>query len=124
MYTFSLVLDHIATYIDIVIAIQLQSDYPLPIDQNSNFDCKSVGSWKSVQSGLHPPQVFVKPADLNNKATSCPYFYPARACASKGLCDRSWRLYIVCILYIVYKSALFFGTNLISPKILTFRGLF
>ena len=68
--------------------------------------------------------------------------YPARACASKGLCDRSWRLYIVvtpraharargyvigrgvCILYIVYKSALFFGTNLISPKILTFRGLF
>ena len=52
------------------------------------------------------------------------YHYPARACASKGLCDRSWRLYIVCILYIVYKSALFFGTNLISPKILTFRGLF
>ena len=51
-------------------------------------------------------------------------YYPARACASKGLCDRSWRLYIVCILYIVYKSALFFGTNLISPKILTFRGLF
>ena len=30
----------------------------------------------------------------------------------------------VCILYIVYKSALFFGTNLLSPKILTFRGLF
>ena len=29
----------------------------------------------------------------------------------------------VYILYI-YKSALFFGTNLISPKILTFRGLF
>ena len=28
------------------------------------------------------------------------------------------------LLYIVYKSALFFGTNLISPKILTFRGLF
>ena len=68
------VLDHIATYIDIVITIQLQSDYPLPIDQNSKFDCKKVGSWMSVQSGLHPPQVFVKPADLNNKATSCPYF--------------------------------------------------
>ena len=35
-------------------------------------------------------------------------------------------VYIVCccILYIVYKSALFFGTNLLSPKILTFRGLF
>ena len=26
------------------------------------------------------------------------------------------------ILYIIYKSALFFGTNLLSPKILTFRG--
>ena len=23
-------------------------------------------------------------------------FYPARACASKGLCDRSWCLYIYC----------------------------
>ena len=45
--------------------------------------------------------------------------YPVRACASKGLCDRSWCLYIV-----VYKSGLFFGTNLLSPKILTFRGLF
>ena len=27
-------------------------------------------------------------------------------------------------IYIVYKSGLFFGTNLLSPKILTFRGLF
>ena len=26
-------------------------------------------------------------------------------------------------IYIVYKSALFFGTNFLSPKILTFRGL-
>ena len=26
-----------------------------------------------------------------------PCFYPARACASKGLCDRSW-----CLLYIIY----------------------
>ena len=52
--------------------------------------------------------------------------YPARACASKGLCDRSWRLYIVVVycIYIVYKSALFFGTNLLSPKILTLRCLF
>ena len=52
--------------------------------------------------------------------------YPARACASKGLCDRSWRLYIVVVycIYIVYKSALFFGTNLLSPKILTLRYLF
>ena len=68
------------------------------------------------------------------------HIYPARACASKGLCDRSW-----CLLYIItpraharargyvigrgvyiyiYKSALFFGTNLLSPKILTFGGLF
>ena len=32
------------------------------------------------------------------------YFYPARACASKGLCDRSW-----CLLYIViYISAKLF----------------
>ena len=23
------------------------------------------------------------------------YYYPARTCASKGLCDRSWRLYII-----------------------------
>ena len=23
------------------------------------------------------------------------YYYPARACASKGLCDRSWCLYII-----------------------------
>ena len=53
-------------------------------------------------------------------------FYPACACASKGLCDRSWRLYIVVVycIYIVYKSALFFGTNLLSPKILTLRCLF
>ena len=28
------------------------------------------------------------------------YNYPARACASKGLCDRSW-----CLLYIIYISA-------------------
>ena len=39
---------------------------------------------------------------------------------SKGLCDRSWRLYIYCCIL----SALFFGTKLLSPKILTFRGLF
>ena len=61
MYTFS-----IGSYSYI---IQLQSDYPLPINQNScvfKFDCKSVGSRKSVQSGLHPPQVFVKPADLGH----------------------------------------------------------
>ena len=51
--------------------------------------------------------------------------YPARACASKGLCDRSWRLYSVVVYCIfVYKSALFFGTNLLSPKILTLRCLF
>ena len=31
-------------------------------------------------------------------------------------------VYIYIIYY--YKSALFFGTNLLSPKILTFRGLF
>ena len=30
-----------------------------------------------------------------------PYYYPARACASKGLCDRSWcLLYIYILLYI------------------------
>ena len=46
--------------------------------------------------------------------------YPACACAIKGLCDRSWCLYI----YYILLSALFFGTNLLSPKILTFRGLF
>ena len=33
------VLDHIATYIDIVIAIQLQSDYPLPINSPSSVIC-------------------------------------------------------------------------------------
>ena len=74
--------------------------------------------WYGVWPQVEPIHVLV---------VICDYFYPARACASKGLCDRSWRLYIVvvyCILYIVYKSALFFGTNLLSPKILTFRGLF
>ena len=35
--------------------------------------------------------------------------YPARACASKGLCDRSWRLYIVVVVYcILYISLHFF----------------
>ena len=37
------------------------------------------------------------------------YNYPARACASKGLCDRSWRLYIVVFVYcILYISLHFF----------------
>ena len=36
---------------------------------------------------------------------------------SKGLCDPSW-----CLLYIYLDF--FFGTNLLSPKILTLRGLF
>ena len=35
--------------------------------------------------------------------------YPARACASKGLCDRSWCPYIYCLDF-------FFGTNLLSFK--------
>ena len=47
---------------------------------------------------------------------------PRARMRSKGLCDRSWRLYNY--IYIVYKSALLFGTNILSPKILTFRGLF
>ena len=36
----------------------------------------------------------------SNKPLSIECFYPARACASKGLCDRSWRLYIVVVYYI------------------------
>ena len=40
--------------------------------------------------------------------------YPARACASKGLCDRSW-----CLLYIIYLQNFF-----LSFKILTFRRPF
>ena len=54
------------------------------------------------------------------------YVYPARAFTPRA--HARARGYVigrgVCILYIVYKSALFFGTNLLSPKILTFRGLF
>ena len=44
-----------------------------------------------------------------------PHFYPVRACASKGLCDRSW-----CLLYICKKKSNFF----LSFKILTFRHPF
>ena len=44
--------------------------------------------------------------------------YPARACASKGLCDRSWCLYIIIILLYICKD--FF----LSFKILTFRRPF
>ena len=44
---------------------------------------------------------------------------PRARMRSKGLCDRSW-----CLYNYVYKSALLFGTNILSPKILTFRGLF
>ena len=65
--------------------------------------CVIICGWKCIMVKLPVPDM---------------YIYPARACASKGLCDRSW------CLYIVYKSGLFFGTNLLSPKILTFRGLF
>ena len=45
------------------------------------------------------------------------YIYPARACASKGLCDRSWCLYINYILLSAKKISNFF----LSLKILTFR---
>ena len=37
--------------------------------------------------------VFIKPV-LRPPLINC---YPARACASKGLCDRSWCLYIIYI---------------------------
>ena len=57
------------------------------------------------------------------KATALLTNYPAHACAARG--------YVIgrgVYIYIVYlynnKSALFFGTKLLSPKILTFRGLF
>ena len=45
------------------------------------------------------------------------YNYPARACASKGLCDRSWCLLYIYILYICKDFFLSF-------KILTFRRPF
>ena len=41
--------------------------------------------------------------------------------------DLTWNdpiVVVVYCIYIVYKSALFFGTNLLSPKILTLRYLF
>ena len=43
--------------------------------------------------------------------------YPARACVSKGLCDRSWCLFVYLYIYIWT----FFGTNLLSPKIHHFQ---
>ena len=51
-----------------------------------------VGKSQGLVKGL----VLVKGLFL--KGFSLPeglYNYPAHACASKGLCDRSWRLYIV-----------------------------
>ena len=42
--------------------------------------------------------------------------YPARACASKGLCDRSWCLYIVYYILYIYKSALFLEPIFYLPK--------
>ena len=45
-------------------------------------------------------------------------FLPRARMRSEGLCDRSW------CPGGVYKSTLFFGTNLLSLKILTFIGLF
>ena len=41
-----------------------------------------------IMFGKAPLVVFVSEILCDN--------YPARACASKGLCDRSWRLYIYC----------------------------
>ena len=42
--------------------------------------------------------------------------YSTHACAARG--------YVIGRGVYIYMSALFFGTNLLSPKILTFRGLF
>ena len=45
--------------------------------------------------------------------------YPVRACAARGkVISRGWWCPYI------YKSTVFFGTNLLSPKILTLRGLF
>ena len=51
-------------------------------------------------------------------ATTLPllFNYPARACASKGLCDRSWRLYIVVVYYILYISLHFFWNQSFISK--------
>ena len=55
---------------------------------------------------------------------SCAALFLPRACMrSKGLCDRSWRLYIYIYIYCI-QVCTFFGTDLLSPKILTFGGLF
>ena len=53
-------------------------------------------STRASRSTCTPRKHYCEMTDNTNAS------YPARACASKGLCDRSWRLYIVvyCILYI------------------------
>ena len=54
---------------------------------------------------------------LSNTLGDCVFgvnYYPARACASKGLCDRSWCLFVY--LYYIYISGLFLEPIFYLPK--------
>ena len=46
---------------------------------------------------LHNPLAPILARSCKKCARNAGNYYPARACASKGLCDRSW-----CLLYIIY----------------------
>ena len=60
----------------------------------------------------------VTKSDLVTGVVSVKDIYPACACAARGyVIGRGVYIFIII-------SALFFGTNLLSPKILTFGGLF
>ena len=75
----------------------------------SRHACATASSWQSCA---------VK-ASITHGVVSVQFRWPRARMRSKGLCDRSWCLYIVCCILYIYISGLFFGTNLLSPKIRT-----
>ena len=81
---------------------QAKSDYEVSLIRNFKGNQKAVYQYiRRLSKSSSLPKVMYHNSTSattdGEKAGLFNSYYPARACASKGLCDRSWCLYINCL---------------------------